>query len=200
MEEKKVQRKYNRLWTILNPGSFNFNFFGRSDGFTLVELLVVVSIIGILVSAALLILNPFTQVQKANDTKRKADFSQIQRALETHYHDLGRYPASDSSYRIVWNNSAVPWGTSWTPYMAILPKDPRSPQRTYVYFATQNGQSYLLYAYLERDKDKNGNPLDPQLCNRGDACVSLVTYGIPQNACGSGGVCNYGVSSSNLSP
>lgn len=193
MEEKKIQKRDNTLWTIFNFRSFNLNFFRRSSGFTLVELLVVVSIIGILVSAALLILNPFAQVQKGNDSKRKADLSQIQKALETHYHDLGRYPSSDSTYRIVWNGSALAWGASWSPYMSTLPKDPRSPQRNYVYYATSNGQTYWLYANLER-------PNDPQLCNSGNPCSSLTTNGIPTDSCGSGSTCNFGVSSSNTSP
>jgi hypothetical protein len=80
--------------------------------------------------------------------------------------------------------------------MGKLPMDPIA-QNTYVYYspATSNGQTYYLYANLET------GGLNPQACNKGLACLSLLagTAGFPTaNACG--GVCNYGVSSANVSP
>lgn len=193
MGKKAVSRRYNSFRSLFSNKRYFYSIFRKTNGFTLVELLVVVSIIGILVVAALAILNPIAQIQKGNDSKRKEDLAQIQRALETHYHDLGRYPASDSSYQILYSGSPIAWGGSWSPYMSSVPKDPRSPSRNYVYYATSNGQSYFLYAYLERAND-------PQFCNNGNPCSSLTTNGIPTNACGAGGSCNFGVSSSNVSP
>lgn len=195
MGKKASSRRYNCLRSFSGFRNVFCDFFRRTTGFTLVELLVVVGIIGILVAAALLVLNPITQFQKANDAKRKGDLSQVQRALEIYYHDLGKYPQSSSGYKIIYNGNTASWGSNlFTPYMIKLPTDPIS-NRTYVYFSTpaNNPQSYYLYSSLER-------PNDPQLCNKGSACASLANNGISSSACGSGVVCNYGVSSSNVSP
>lgn len=57
--------------------------YGTSSlGFTLVELLIVIAIIGLLASGLMMILNPVAQIQKANDARRKSDLGQVQKALE----------------------------------------------------------------------------------------------------------------------
>ena len=166
-------------------------------GFTLIELIVVIGIISILAVGALAALNPFAQFQKANDVRRKSDFSQIQKALETYYQDQGHYPpnATQCTYEILGNNGGgndcIEWGQSWQPYMNVIPSDPTTGNK-YVYYVTSDGQSYYLYANLNRGAQ------DPQACNSGNACNSLSSNGIPANSCG--GKCNFGVSSPNVSP
>ena len=148
-------------------------------GFTLVELLTVVGILGILAAAAITVLNPLEQFKKANDSQRKSNLSQIQKAMETYYQDNNRYPAS------------LTWGSDWAPYMNVIPEDPK-PNYTYVYWASADRQTYYIYASLERGSK------DPQACNGGGSCVSLSPNGISATACG--GTCNYGVSTPNVSP
>ncbi len=163
-------------------------------GFTLIELILVVGIVGIFAAGVLAVINPSQQVQKANDSKRKTDLEMIQRALETYYADNGRYPQA-SANKIVQNSIAISWGSSWQPYMDTLPKDPQS-NKTYVYGVSADGQTYGLYASLDR-----GN--DTQACHsNGSACDSLATFGIGTNPSASckGGICNYGVTSANISP
>ena len=154
----------------------------------------------------LYLIDPLGQIQRANDAKRKSDFDQLKTTLEVYYNDNGKYPPSSGSdvtppctgtYRINPSTGCIEWGTSWTAYNITLPKDPAST-RNYVYFATADGQSYWLYASLE----KSG---DPQLCSPLDAngeCLSIATNGIAANSCGSspGKPCNYGVSRPNVSP
>lgn len=164
-------------------------------GFTLIELLVVIAILGLLAVGLLATINPFQQFKKADDARRISDIEQIQRALELYYQDNNAYPASSSNFQIDVNNQPVSWGTTWLPYISTLPKDPTS-SNTYVYFSPAgNGQTYYLYANLET------GALNPQACNNGKAC-SQFSSGIPgfpsDTACG--GICNYGVSSPNVSP
>ena len=64
----------------------------RSQGFTIVELLIVIVVIGIL---AALVLNSFTGVQaRARDTERRTDINAIATQLEVYYNDAGGYPTS----------------------------------------------------------------------------------------------------------
>jgi general secretion pathway protein G len=152
-------------------------------GFTIVELLVVVAVIGILAAAIASIINPIAQFQKAQDSKRKSDLAQIQRALEIYYQDYRSYPNSNG-YII----AGIGWGLSWTPYMGTLPTDPSSPSKKYAYVS--DGQTYYLYASLDRDTS------DLRLCKSGGAKCDNA----PVDACGTGKICNYGVSSPNVSP
>lgn len=172
----------------------NKNFKKQSyKGFTLIELILVTAIIGLFAAGVIAVINPSQQVNKANDAKRKSDLATIQRALEAYYADNGRYPQAINN-KIYAKNATVNWGTSWQPYIDLLPKDP-STGRTYVYGTSADGQRYGVYASLEKASD-------PQLCNtNGSACSSLSTFGInasPGSSCGK--ICNFGVTSADLSP
>lgn len=165
----------------------------RNTGFTLIELLVAIGILGVMATVAIAVLNPFAQFQKADDAKRKADLSQIQKALEIYYQDYGEYPAFTNNSYYLYPIVTLPatrgqkiWGSSWQPYMNVIPKDSNG-NKNYVYYTTDR-QSYYLYASLDR-----GTSADH--CQGADPCNT--------NKC-SGGVgtytCNFGVSSPNVSP
>ncbi|SRR5258708_31288900 len=154
-------------------------------GFTLIEMIVVIAVLGILATIVLISINPIAQLQKSNDARRKTDLESIQRALELYYQDNGTYPISTGD-----KIKGINWGSAWQPYIATLPSDPL-PANRYVYYSPNN-QTYYLYANLQRGK------YDQQICNNGNACVSVGANGLPLTACG--GTCNYGISSSNVSP
>jgi general secretion pathway protein G len=163
-------------------------------GFTLVELLVVVALLGIMAATALVAIDPIGQLQKSHDARIKTDLETIQRALELYYQDNGKYPTSSATFQITSGATTVAWGSAWQPYIAKLPKDVVLTN-TYAYYspASANGQTYYLYANLQRGGK------DPQACNKGNACSSIGSAGFP-SAKSCGGTCNYGVSSSNVSP
>ncbi|HUD09322.1 MAG TPA: prepilin-type N-terminal cleavage/methylation domain-containing protein [Patescibacteria group bacterium] len=172
---------------------FNIQFsIFNNEGFTLIELIIVIGILGILAVAALVALNPLAQLQKGNDVRRKSDLAQVQRALEIYYQDNNKYPiATTAPYQ-----PGVAWGESWQPYMTLLPQDPDSSKH-YVYYS--DGQTYYIYASLDR------GTLDPEVCKNLDAngeangeCPSIDTNLIPLKSCG--GFCDYGVSSPDVSP
>lgn len=63
----------------------------KQKGFTIVELLIVIVVIGIL---AALVLNTFAGVQqRARDTERQTDVTALATQLEVYYNDNGTYPA-----------------------------------------------------------------------------------------------------------
>ena len=62
-----------------------------NKGFTIVELLIVIVVIGIL---ALLVITTYSGIQqKARNSKRSADMAAIQTQLEAYYQQTGNYPS-----------------------------------------------------------------------------------------------------------
>lgn len=161
----------------------------KKNGFTLLELIVVMAIIGIL--STMMIGNFVVSQQRARDAKRKNDLVQIQRALEQYINDKGTYPA-ESSGKIVGcgSNPASPVACEWggefslglspkTIYMIQLPEDIRTGY-SYTYRTNSGATAYQLFLALENDEDKD------------IADYSFVTCGTQP--------CTYGVSSSNTTP
>jgi len=68
---------------------------GKNKGFTLIELLVVITLIGILAIAVLSALNPIEQINKARDARKRADASQLLKAIDRYFASNERFP---------WNN------------------------------------------------------------------------------------------------
>ena len=159
------------------------------SGFTLIEILIVMVIIGIL---ATLGAGSFQSSQiKGRDARRKSDLKQIVNSLEVYYNDRKTYPlGSDGLIAGCAGLTPCSWGEQFsdendTIYMVVLPSDPKS---SLSYHYESDGTSYQLYARLENNLDM-AVPKDAQ-----DA--SQVFSGL---ACGSL-ECNYGVASSNTTP
>lgn len=88
-------------------GTFGtFPFFGTSPrGFTLIEILIVIVLIGVLSTIGL---ETFQSAQKkGRDAQRKSDLSQVQKALELYYNDKNQYPGSNPDGKIM-----VPYDTT----------------------------------------------------------------------------------------
>jgi type II secretion system protein G len=72
----------------------------KSKGFTIVELLIVIVVIGIL---ATLVIVTFTGIQqKARDSKRKTDIGAVQAALESYYSSNNTYPTAAHLNSATW--------------------------------------------------------------------------------------------------
>lgn len=171
------------------------------NGFTLVELLVVMAILGIL---GIITLTNFSLSQKkGRDMQRKADLRQISTALEAYYTDHGAYPLSGTVVADAGKIMSCTCGASvacnWggtsdrefcdennTVYMKEIPDDTISPQH-YCYWS--DSKSYKLYANFE-----NRNDVDCLSKDARGVCQELALH-----------ACNginyiYGVSSTNTIP
>lgn len=63
-------------------------------GFTLVELLIVISIISVLVSIVLIAVNPIRVMQNTRDSKRRSEIEQIRSSLQMYFNENNRYPTA----------------------------------------------------------------------------------------------------------
>ena len=130
-----------------------------SKGFTLIEMLVVISIIGIL--ATLVAANLNSARARARDAQRKSDLKNISTASRLYYNDTGKYPQSTSGQLDACDPGTVAcvWGSQWsigtTIYMQTLPKDPLSPNQDYVYTSGATTDNYTLHACLENVSDSS---------------------------------------------
>lgn len=109
----------------------------NQKGFTIIELLVVIVIIGILVALALPQL--FAAQARGRDTDRKNDLKNIQQKLETYFNDNDFYPAEATDIDGV--SLAGPRNTTYDYEAGDCTGD--------------ECQSYTLSATLENEEDKD---------------------------------------------
>ncbi|MEY4979208.1 MAG: type secretion system protein GspG [Pseudomonadota bacterium] len=99
-------------------------------GFTLIELMVVLVIIGVL--AALIVPNVLDRADDARVTAAKTDVNNLMQALKLYRLDNQRFPTSEQGLNaLVTKPSAGPTPPNWRPYLEKLPADPWS--RPYQY-------------------------------------------------------------------
>lgn len=154
-------------------------------GFTLVELLIVIAIIGVLSSTVLVALNDTRA--KANNARRMADLKELQKALELYYSDHGSYPVQTG-----WRGTTPGcYGTGADPstaipglvptYISVLPQDPQPKLSSRCYLYTSDGVDYKLLAYdtVEGDPLPPGAPMAryPSECGASQRSYSIYTPG-----------------------
>jgi general secretion pathway protein G len=95
----------------------------RAAGFTLIELMVVLVIIGVL--AALIVPNVLDRADDARVTAAKTDVNNITQALKLYKLDNQRYPTGEQGLQaLVAKPGTPPVPPNWKPYLEKLPKDP----------------------------------------------------------------------------
>lgn len=115
----------------------------RSErGFTMIEILVVMVILGLL--AALVAPNFFGQAEKARVKTARLQIANLSTALDAMALDTGRYPSAQEGLEALLN---PPGGMDmWDgPYLKKLPKDPWNHE--YVYRGGSGNSQYEILSY-----------------------------------------------------
>jgi len=95
----------------------------RSRGFTLIELMVVLVIIGVL--AALIVPNMLDRADDARVTAARTDVNNLMQALKLYKLDNLRYPSSEQGLQaLVAKPTVGVIPPNWRPYLDKLPSDP----------------------------------------------------------------------------
>jgi type II secretion system protein G len=124
------------------------------NGFTLIEMLVTMTIIAILAGVSIFALQGARV--SGRDAKRKADLETIRSALELHKADCGVYPGSLGANIRGTLGSCTPMGNT---YLEEVPKDPLGA--LYCYHPLAGNSSYEMCATLEDP------PTSPESCSCG---------------------------------
>ena len=104
----------------------------RQPGFTLIELMVVLVIIGVL--AALVVPNVLDRADDARVTAARTDVHQLMQALKLYRLDNQRYPSTAQSLSaLVKKPDIEPLPMQWRPYLDKLPQDPWGRAYQYLY-------------------------------------------------------------------
>lgn len=143
----------------------------------MVELLVVISIIGLLIGLSIFGLQGARETSR--DSKRKADLEQIRSGLEIYKSDCDGYPVGSGNPTAALGNPLMgddtpPSCASTNTYISQVPQDPTFPNNYYQYYS-EDGSNYEICAYLEQLEGAVG-----------------VTCGA-MTACGGSANCNYKV-------
>jgi general secretion pathway protein G len=92
-------------------------------GFTLIELMVVLVIIGVL--AALIVPNVLERADDARVTAARTDVNNLMQALKLYKLDNQRYPTTEQGLQaLVVKPTTAPVPPNWKPYVEKLPQDP----------------------------------------------------------------------------
>jgi general secretion pathway protein G len=115
-------------------------------GFTLIEIMVVVVIIGLL--AAVILPNVFGNVAKAQINKAKSDIQAIETALTMYKLDNFKYPSTDMGLQALVQKPNDPTVRNWREggYVKRVSMDPWGNPYQYVFPGTR-GQEYDLYTF-----------------------------------------------------
>ena len=169
---KQKNQHHRKGFTLIGLPFFSEEKKRSYKGFTLIELMVAISIVAILATIGF---STYSQTQvRARDAKRKQDLRALSTALELYYQSYKHYPCTDNHVNSggggTWivNNFAYAAGCGDathvfdTRFINQQPLDPNHPTRALVYFGRGDnyatctmaaGQGYVLIANLENSND-----------------------------------------------
>ncbi len=126
----------------------------RQRGFTLIEIMVVVAILGIL--AALIVPKIMSRPDEARRIAAKQDIATIMQSLKLYRLDNGRYPTQDQGLRALTEKSATePVPNNWKDggYLERLPNDPWGNSYQYLNPGLRSKADVDVFSYGANGKE-----------------------------------------------
>ena len=144
--------------------SFDSQYHRRQRGFSLIEIMVVVVILGVL--AAMVAPKILSRPDQAKVTVAQADIETISQALELFRLDNGFYPSQDQGLEaLVTRPDTQPEPRNWNPdgYLKKVPADPWG--NPYFYIQPGNYGKYDLYSLGANGIDDDGEGVNATIGN-----------------------------------
>jgi general secretion pathway protein G len=135
--------------------------FAQQRGFTLIEIMVVVVIIGLL--AAIVAPNFIGNIDTAQVNAAKQDIRQIETAMNLFRLDNFRYPTTEEGIEALVRNPGGNVEATWKQYLPRVPLDPWNNRFEYEN-PGQHGGEFDLYSF-GRDGQEGGEGIDADIGN-----------------------------------
>jgi general secretion pathway protein G len=135
----------------------------RTRGFTLIEIMVVVVILGLL--AAIIVPTIVGKVDDARVAKAKQDIRSLETALTMYYLDNSKYPTNEQGLTALVTQPTDPTIRNWKAggYIERISKDPWGNDYQFVFPGT-HGKAYDLCT-LGADGQPGGDGINADICN-----------------------------------
>lgn len=134
-----------------------FSLHINQKGFTLVELLVVIAVLGVLAAGVLVAINPLEQLARGRDVSKKTAITELGRALNTYMTTQNALPDGDDGFATVLQNAGE---------IRVVPSNPAQngcsvgtattlagDQGGYCYLKDANN-NYVVYAEAESNSEE----------------------------------------------
>jgi general secretion pathway protein G len=137
--------------------------YGNARGFTLIEIMVVLFIIGLL--AAAIVPSVLSRIDAAKVAKAKQDVQSLETALTMYYMDNSKYPTNEQGLNALVQQPTDPSIKNWKPggYIERISKDPWGNDYQYVFPGT-HGKAYDLFS-LGADGQPGGDGINADIGN-----------------------------------
>ena len=132
-------------------------------GFTMIELLIVISILGILAVAVLSAINPIEQINRGRDTGTRSDAEQLLSAIDRYYAYKGYYPweVAPTSEAVAFTQVTDTWSDGGTTDCGVLDKISNgSVAGVDGATVTCDGTNELKRSFVEKVVETDYNPLN----------------------------------------
>lgn len=136
---------------------------GKARGFTLIEIMVVLFIIGLL--AAAIVPSVLSRIDAAKVAKAKQDVQSLETALTMYYMDNSKYPSNEQGLGALVQQPTDPSIKNWKAggYIERISKDPWGDDYQYVFPGT-HGKAYDLFS-LGADGQPGGDGINADIGN-----------------------------------